>query len=79
MTQRTSNPLALATALLLVAPIFTSGCAVLVAGAAAGGGGYETYQNDQMEKLERDYAAGKISEADYEARKSRIQQSSLLQ
>ena len=79
MTHRTSKSLALATALLLVAPLFTSGCTVLVAGAAAGGGGYETYQNEQMQKLEQDYAAGKISQADYEARKARIQQSSLLQ
>ena len=79
MTQRTSKPLALAAALLLAAPLFTSGCTVLVAGAAAGGGGYETYQNEQMQKLEQDYAAGKISPADYEARKTQIQQSSLLQ
>ncbi len=68
-----------ATALLLFGALSTSGCGALFFGAAAGGGGYETYQHDQMQKLEQEYAAGDIDQAQFEARKRHIQQSSLLQ
>ena len=67
------------TALFLLGALLTSGCGVVFFGAAAGGGGYETYQNEQMQSLENDYAAGKISQADYEARRRQIQEASLLQ
>jgi hypothetical protein len=69
----------LGTALLLLSALSVSGCGVVFFGAAAGGGGYETYQHDQMQKLEQEYAAGEIDQAQFEARKRRIQQSSLLQ
>jgi uncharacterized membrane protein len=79
MINRSSKPLAIVTALLLVVPMLTSGCTVLVAGAASGGGGYETHQHNQMQGLEQEYAAGKISQEEYESRRRQIQQSSLLQ
>ena len=66
-------------AVLLLGALSVSGCGVVFFGAAAGGGGYETYQHDKMQKLEQEYAAGEIDQAQYEARKRRIQQSSLLQ
>ena len=70
---------ALGTSFLLVSAMSVSGCGAMFFGAAAGGGGYETYQYDQMQNLEQEYAAGEIDQAEYEARKRRIQQSSLLQ
>lgn len=79
MIDRPSKSLAIAAALLLAAAPLTSGCTVLVAGAAAGGGGYETHQHNQMERLDRDYAAGRITQDEYEARKREIQETSLLQ
>jgi uncharacterized protein YceK len=59
--------------------LLTSGCAAVVFTAAAGGGGWETYQNEQMQDLDHQYAAGKISKEEYESRKSQIEDSSLLQ
>lgn len=69
----------LGTAVLLLGAASVSGCGALFFGAAAGGGGYETYQYNQMQELEQQYAAGEIDQAEFEARKRRIQQSSLLQ
>jgi hypothetical protein len=57
----------------------TSGCAVFLLGAAAGGGGYEAYQASEMDELEKEYAARKISKEEYEARKKQIDDSSLFQ
>ncbi len=74
--QRTSLLLAF---LLFAVPLATAGCGAFFVGAAATGGGYETYQNAEMQKLEEEYAAGKIDQAEYEARKKQIQKSSLLQ
>ena len=65
--------------LLLGVPALTSGCAAFVAGAATGGGGYETYQHNEMQKLDQEYAEGKISKDEYEARKKQIEKSSVLQ
>ncbi len=79
MISRSSKSHTIVTALFLAGALLTSGCGVIFFGAAAGGGGYETYQNEQMQNLEKEYAAGKISQEDYEARKRQIQQASLLQ
>ena len=79
MISRGSKVRKIMTTLFLSSALLTSGCGVIFFGAAAGGGGYETYQNDQMQNLEKEYAAGKISQEDYEARKRQIQQASLLQ
>jgi hypothetical protein len=57
----------------------TSGCAAFVLGAVAGGGGYEAYQASEMDDLEKDYAAGKISKQEYEARKAQIDDTSVFQ
>ena len=59
--------------------LLTSGCGVVFFTAAGAGGGWETYQNDQMQSLEQQYAAGKISQEEFESRKRRIQEASLLQ
>ena len=57
----------------------TSGCVALALGAGAGAGGYEAHQASEMDKLEQDYKAGKISKSDYEARKDQIDRSSVFQ
>ncbi len=79
MISRSSKLHTIMTALFLSGALLTSGCGVIFFGAAAGGGGYETHQYNQMQNLEKEYAAGKISQEEYEARKRQIQQASLLQ
>jgi len=80
MISRGSKLHTIMTTLFLSGALLTSGCGVIFFGAAAGGGGgYETHQYNQMQNLEKEYAAGKISQEEYEARKRQIQQASLLQ
>lgn len=79
MIRRSFTLHAVGTALLLVGALSVSGCGALFFGAAAGGGGYETYQYNQMQDLEQEYAAGDIDQQQFDVRKRRIQQSSLLQ
>jgi uncharacterized protein YceK len=67
------------TTLIVTGALLTSGCAAVVFTAAAGGGGWETYQNNKMEDLEKQYEAGKISQAEFESRKKQIKDKSLLQ
>jgi hypothetical protein len=55
-----------------------SGC-TLFAGAAAGAGGYEAHQASEMDEVEDDYKAGRISKEEYEARKDQIDESSITQ
>ena len=55
----------LLTALIVGTLLATTGCAAFVLGAVAGGGGYEAYQASEMDDLEKEYAAGKISKQDY--------------
>lgn len=69
-------PAVLASLLLASGPM--SGCAVF-AGAAAGAGGYEAHQASEMNELEGDYEAGRISREEYEARKDQIEDSSIMQ
>ena len=56
----------------------TSGC-TLFAGAAAGAGAYEVHQANEMDELEEDYKAGRISQEEYEARKKQIEDTSVVQ
>ena len=67
------------TALVLAAALPLSGCAAVLLGAGAGAGGYEAHQAAEMDELEQDYKAGKITKAEYEARKKQIDDSSLFQ
>ena len=78
MTQRgiVTIPALLAIALAMSGPL--SGCA-LFAGAAAGAGGYEAHQASEMDEVEDDYKAGRISKEEYEARKDQIDESSVIQ
>lgn len=55
-----------------------SGC-TLFTGAAAGAGGYEAHQASEMDEVEDDYKAGRISKQEYEARKDQIDESSVIQ
>lgn len=55
-----------------------SGCA-LFAGAAVGADGYEAHQASEMNEIEDDYKAGRISKQEYEARKDQIDESSIIQ
>ena len=67
------------TASLLSGALLTSGCAAVAFTAAAGGGGWETYQHSEMQRLEQQLAAGEISQKEFESRKKKIQEASLLQ
>jgi hypothetical protein len=66
---------------LLVAGLGQSGCAFL-GGAAVGAGGagaaYEYQAYRQMQQLEEDYKAERISRAEYEERKKQIEAGSLI-
>ena len=58
-----------------------SGCMFLggaALGAAGTGGAYEFNAHEQMEKLEADYKAERISRAEYEARKKQIEAGSIV-
>jgi len=57
------------------------GCAFLggaAVGAGAAGAGYEIQAYRQMQKLEEDYKAERISRAEYESRKKQIEAGSLI-
>jgi len=54
---------------------FIGGAAV---GAGAAGAGYEIQAYRQMQKLEEDYKAEKISRAEYESRKKQIEAGSII-
>ncbi len=79
MISRSSKLHIIMTTLFLAGALLTSGCGVVFFGAASGGGGYETHQHNQMQRLEEEYAAGEIGLEEYEARKKQIQEASLLQ
>ena len=58
-----------------------SGCAFLggaAVGSLATGAGYEINAHSQMDKLEADYKAERISRAEYSSRKSQIEKGSIL-
>lgn len=58
----------------------SSGSAILggVAGAAAGGGGYELHLKKQRDRVEADYRDGKIDRTEYEIRIDQLDRDSLL-
>jgi len=67
--------------LVLMIGLGQSGCAFLggaAVGAGATGAGYEIQAYRQMNKLEEDYKAEKISRKEYEARKAQIEKGSIL-
>ncbi len=74
------------TALLLLPLSLSAGCATKtgsaagggVVGAAAGGGAYEYRLHQELQRIENDYAAGKMDQKEYQARKDEIQRMQLL-
>ena len=67
--------------LVLLIGVSQSGCAFLggaAVGSLATGAGYEINANSQMNKLEADYKAERISRAEYSSRKSQIEKGSIL-
>lgn len=67
--------------LVLMIGLGQSGCAFLggaALGAGATGAGYEYQAYSQMEKLEEDFKAERISRAEYESRKAQIEKGSIL-
>ena len=68
-------------ALAVVLAFSQSGCMFLggaALGAAGTGAGYEINAHQEMERLEADYKAERISRAEYEARKKQIEAGSLV-
>ena len=67
--------------LVLLIGVSQSSCAFL-GGAAVGGlatgAGYEINAHSQMNKLDDDYKAERISRAEYQARKSQIEKGSII-
>ena len=67
--------------LVLLMGLGQSGCAFLggaAVGAGATGAGYEYSAYSQMNKLEDDYKAERISRKEYESRKAQIEKGSIL-
>jgi len=67
--------------LVLMAGLGQGGCEFIggaAVGAGAAGAGYEVQAYRQMQKLEEDYKAEKISRAEYESRKKQIEAGSLI-
>jgi hypothetical protein len=67
--------------LVLMVAFAQSGCAFLggaAVGSLATGAGYEYNAYSQMNKLEDDYKAERISRKDYESRKAQIEKGSIL-
>jgi len=67
--------------LVLMVAVGQSGCAFLggaAVGSLATGAGYEYNAHSQMNKLEDDYKAERISRKEYETRKSQIDKGSII-
>ncbi len=67
--------------LLVVLAMAQSGCAFLggaAAGTLAAGAGYEINAKRQMDKLDEDLRAERISRREYEARKKQIESGSII-
>ena len=61
--------------------VFLPGCAFLSGtgvGALGAGTAYEVNSKKQLDRLEKDYKAGKITREEYEARKDQIKKGSLI-
>ena len=68
-------------ALALMMGLGQSGCAFLggaAVGAGATGAGYEYQAYRQMNQLEEDYKAERISRKEYESRKAQIEKGSII-
>jgi hypothetical protein len=57
-----------------------TGCAGMWAGAGAAGAAtaYEAHSKYELDQLNRDYESGKMSQAEYEARKKQIEKGSVI-
>jgi hypothetical protein len=67
--------------LVMLVGLGQSGCMFLggaALGAAGTGGAYEYNAHQQMEKLDADYKAERISRAEYDARKKQIEAGSII-
>jgi len=69
--------------LLLVASLAVAGCSGkfwggVGGGALGAGAGYEYRANKEMDRIESDLNAGKIDQAEYDARKDQIKRMSLF-
>ena len=67
--------------LVMLAALGQAGCEFIggaAVGAGATGAGYEIQAYRQMQKLEEDYKAEKISRAEYESRKKQIEAGSII-
>lgn len=64
----------------LMAAITLGGCSTreVATGAAVGGAAYEYSNKRAMDAVEKDYRAGRISQAEYERRKKEIEKRSLV-
>jgi len=58
--------------------LLSSGCLFLAGAGAGGGAGYEYSNKRELEALERDYEAGRISKDQYLRRKEEIEERSLV-
>ncbi len=70
-----------ATLILLLGGLFTSGCAFLggaAAGAAGAGAGYEYRTKQQLDRLKEDYQAGRITKEEHDRRKKEIEGGSII-
>lgn len=79
---RSAMPAVLLIAVLTLTACESRGGSALLggaAGAAAGAGGYEYHLNQQKEKVEDDYKAGRIDQREYEIRLDQIRRDSLVQ
>jgi hypothetical protein len=59
-----------------------TGCEALIGGgvgAAGSAGGYEYHLNQEKQRVENDYKAGKIQKQEYDTRLDQIRRDSLLQ
>ncbi len=67
--------------LVLMMGLGQGGCEFIggaVVGAGAAGAGYEIQAYRQMQKLEEDYKAERISRKEYESRKAQIEKGSII-
>jgi hypothetical protein len=71
----------LSASLLVALALAQSGCAFLggaAAGSLAAGAGYEIQAKRQMDKLDEDLRAERVSRREYEARKKQIEAGSII-
>ncbi len=66
---------------LMCVMVFINGCGFwggAAIGAAGAGAAYEYNTSEQLEELEEDYEAGNMTREEYEARKEKIEEGSII-